>query len=150
MALVQSITPEKCADIFEDMIFNHYSTFKTGLKTKPIIIIFKDGKIGSKFTHHYADTQKVQNAIATNLTMNYTSFKIALPRTYAEMKPVEQQISKSMKTYHHSWNNKTKNELVFICIYPAGLDNSVFLSKRSRELLENCTEVAFYTLELDL
>ena len=149
MALIQPITPEKRGEIFDDMILKHYDLFKTCVTTQPIIIVFSDDKVGSEFKHHHADTSKVENVIETSTTMTYTTFKIALPHIHDQMKPVKQQINNTIKLYHDNWNSKAKNELVFVCVYPGGLDNSLYFPQPLRLVLGGCTEVSFYKLNQD-
>ncbi len=149
MALIQPITPEKRGEIFNHMIAKHYDLFKTCDTTQPIIIVFSDDKVGCEFKHHYADESRVRNVIETSTHIIYTSFKVALPHIHDQMKPVEQRIEDTMKLFHNNWNSKTKNELVFVCVYPAGLDNSEFFTPPLRLLLGGCTEVSFYKLKQD-
>ncbi len=147
MALIQPITPEKRGEIFDEMITKHYDLFKTCLTTQPIIIVFSDDKVGSEFKHHYADESRVRNVIEITTRIIYTSFKAALPHIHDRMKPVEQRIEDTVKLYHDNWDNKTKNELVFVCTYPAGLDNSTFFTPPLRLSLGGCMEISFYKLK---
>nr|QBK91186.1 MAG: hypothetical protein LCPAC202_01600 [Pithovirus LCPAC202] len=149
MSLIQPITPEKRGEIFDHMIAKHCDLFKTCDATQPIIIVFSDDKVGSEFKHHYADETGVRNVIETVTRIIYTSFEVALPHIYDQMKPVEQRIEATLKLFHNNWDSKTKNELVFVCTYPAGLDNSEFFSQSLRLLLGGCMEISFYKLKQD-
>jgi len=135
--------------IFQQMLIQNINTFKNGPTDKPIIVIFEGTKPGCKSTYNYADQQTVENTIITSVGTTYMSLQVILPQVHQQMEPQQSHTQKLIHMFNDKWQNKTNTELVFLGVFPAGLDENPMFPDFMREMLGGCFEISTYKISIN-
>ena len=146
--MIQPITFFARQAIFDDFVQKNAGIVFALNGSLPHVVLFDDDRVGSKFTVNSSTLETVENTIAFSLLTTHTSFCAVFP--HIPMPPYEQQVEDIGKMFYDKWNVKHPKDLVFLCVYPAGLDTHPLLDLPAgmQELLGGCMEISIFNLQM--
>nr|QBK92285.1 MAG: hypothetical protein LCPAC304_06320 [Pithovirus LCPAC304] len=146
--MIQPITFLARQAIFDDFVQKNAEIVFALDSSSPIMVLFENDQVGSKFTVNSLTLEAVENTIAISLLTTHTSFCTVFP--HIQMTPYEQQIEDIRKMFYDKWDVKHPKDLVFLCVYPAGLDTHplIDLPPGIKDLLGGCMEISIFNLQM--
>ncbi len=146
--MIQPITFFARQAIFDDFVQKNAEMVFALNGSLPHVVLFENDQVGSKFAVNSLTLEEVENTIAISLLMTHTSFCAVFP--HIQMTPYEQQIEDIRNLFYDKWNVKHPKDLVFLCVYPAGLDTNPLLDlpPGMQELLGGCMEISVFNLQM--
>ena len=141
------ITNTRKERIFVEMFNKNANNFVNN--DKLIIITFEDTNPNSKFSYLYADAKLIESVINANVGITYSIIKNTLPHLYLQMISEDQYIKDINNMLNDKWSTKYDDDLVFLCIYPAGLDKIIESPQHIKDLLSGCFDISVYRIIAD-
>ena len=133
--------------IFVEMFNKNVNSFTD--TSKPIVIKFEDNKPESEFSYFYINAEMIMDIINANVGITYSTIKYILPHLYLLMEPENHHIQNINNMFNQKWFTKSDEDLVFLCIYPAGFDKNPIFSAQAKDLLSGCFDISVYRVTAD-
>ena len=128
--------------IFADMFNNNVDNFKES--NKPIVIKFYDVTPGCEFDYFYIEPDEIKRIVSNNVGITYQNIHMVLPHMLVNHVPEHIHCYEIMHMFNTKWYTKSNEDLVFVCIYPSGLDKNPMLVQEAKEILAESFDITIY------